>query len=227
MESSPRCQRHLGLVAADHLHLLRAPSPDPRLVPGCAGRGWHQPCVQQPSSPACPAAHTAQRQCSWCPGAWRRWVTSAARPRAPPRAAWPPAAGQARAGPAPMSQCTPPACRGPPPSPPLPPLCEGMQSAPGTLQHAGNPRPWGMPHSRGTRGLYGGSGIRVGPWVVLGHQNQTFSLEDVAAAAPLPRHVLKAQQRGVDPQALTPLPDAVHVAGAHLGHQGHCGQQHS
>lgn len=29
MGSTPPCQWHLGLIAADHLHLLRAPSPDP------------------------------------------------------------------------------------------------------------------------------------------------------------------------------------------------------
>lgn len=155
---------YFGLVAADHLHLLRAPAPDPRLVPGEGEsrqlparplaqafpspspavppgepshgpfplRGAHPPPPismpgvhhMPPPRHHCPPSTlpgcrpTARRRYSWCRGAWRRWGTSAARPRVPPRAAWPPAAGRARARPGPASPCRPPACRGPPPSPP-------------------------------------------------------------------------------------------------------------
>ena len=52
-------------------------------------------------------------------------------------------------------------------------------------------------------------------------QSPTSTLEDVAAAALEPGHVLEAEQGGVHPQARAALPHAVHVAGAHLGHQGH------
>lgn len=50
----------------------------------------------------------------------------------------------------------------------------------------------------------------------------TFAFEDVATSPSLPGHVLKAQQGGVNPQALAPLPYPVHIAWAYLGHQGHC-----
>lgn len=49
----------------------------------------------------------------------------------------------------------------------------------------------------------------------------TLALEDEASTAALPGHVLKAQETGVHSQALTPLPYSVHVAWAHLGHEGH------
>lgn len=49
----------------------------------------------------------------------------------------------------------------------------------------------------------------------------TFSLEDDSPPAPLPAHVLKAQQGDVHAQLGPALPDAAHVARAHPGHQGH------
>lgn len=50
----------------------------------------------------------------------------------------------------------------------------------------------------------------------------TLALEDEAPPAALPGHVLKSQEAGVHPQVLTPLPHAIHVTRAHLGHEGHC-----
>lgn len=49
----------------------------------------------------------------------------------------------------------------------------------------------------------------------------TFPLEDDSPPAPLPAHVLKAQQGDVDAQLGPALPDAAHVARAHPGNQGH------
>lgn len=49
----------------------------------------------------------------------------------------------------------------------------------------------------------------------------TFSLEDDSPPAPLPAHVLEAQQGDVDAQLGPALPDAAHVARAHPGNQGH------
>lgn len=50
----------------------------------------------------------------------------------------------------------------------------------------------------------------------------TLAFEDEAPPATLPGHVFEAQEAGVHPQALTPLPHAVHITRAHLGHEGHC-----
>lgn len=52
----------------------------------------------------------------------------------------------------------------------------------------------------------------------------TLPAEDEAAVAPLPGHMVKAQQRGVHPQVLAALPHLVRVAGADLGHQRHWGE---
>lgn len=49
----------------------------------------------------------------------------------------------------------------------------------------------------------------------------TFSLEDDSPPAPLPAHVLEAQQGDVHTQLGPALPDAAHVAWAHPGNQGH------
>lgn len=49
----------------------------------------------------------------------------------------------------------------------------------------------------------------------------TFSLEDDSPPAPLPAHVLEAQQGDVDAQLGPALPDAANVARAHPGNQGH------
>lgn len=53
----------------------------------------------------------------------------------------------------------------------------------------------------------------------------TFSLEDDSPPAPLPAHVLEAQQGDVDAQLGPALPDAAHVARAHPGNQGHWEKQ--
>lgn len=53
----------------------------------------------------------------------------------------------------------------------------------------------------------------------------TFSLEDDSPPAPLPAHVLEAQQGDVDAELGPALPDAAHVARAHPGNQGHWGKR--
>jgi len=52
----------------------------------------------------------------------------------------------------------------------------------------------------------------------------TLSPKDEAAVAPLPGHMVEAQQRGVHAQVLAALPHLVGVAGADLGHQRHWGE---
>lgn len=52
----------------------------------------------------------------------------------------------------------------------------------------------------------------------------TLPPENEAAVSPLPGHLFKAHQSGVDPQALAALPNPVGVTGANTGHEGHWGQ---
>lgn len=60
---------------------------------------------------------TVRRQCCVCWGAWRRWAMWVSGPCSPATAAWLPG-GRARHGETTqVAPCTPPASRGPPPSP--------------------------------------------------------------------------------------------------------------
>lgn len=145
---------------------------------------------------------TVQRQCCACSAAWRRWGRWASAPCSLAKAAWPPG-GRARRGETTRAApCTPPASRGPPPSP--------------RPHHLG--RRGGSPDTKNMKSACdeGVGRKRQSFWSQL-----TSAFEDITAPAFQPGHVFETQKGGVHSEARATLPDPVDVTGTHLWHQGH------
>lgn len=151
---------------------------------------------------------TVQRQCCVCWGAWKRWATWVSVLCSPVMAAWPPGGRAHHEETTRVALCTPPASRGPPPSPWLHRLSRGA-------------RRWKRKADMPTWTEAQPQEALTVCWC-CSRSIHTSTLKNVAASPFQPSHVFEAQEGGVHTEARAALPHAVDVTWTHLRHQRHC-----